>query len=455
MRRLFLIILCLALTVSTAASPAAEPAKKSFKVGVAAKKVTPTENLWLAGYASRSKVAEGKLTDLWVKAIAIEDPEGNQLVLVTNDQITLPRRLSEVVAECVSNESSVPRERLMLSVSHTHCAPVLQGGADYYPMTKEDGAKTEAYTRKLQATMIDVVAAAIADLKPAKLAVGKGTARFAVNRRELTAKGYINGKNPDGPVDHDVPVLRVESPEGKLRAVVFGYACHNTTLQGYEYSGDYAGFAQANLEEKHKGAVALFWAGCGGDANPLPRSTVDLCKKYGGELSTAVDDVLRGRMTPVEGQCKAVYAKASLPFDKLPTKNDLAGDLLSKEVARRKRAESLVKVLDGGGKLDDHYAHYPVQVWRLGDQVLWVGLGGEVVVDYSHRLKKELAGKHAVWVTAYANDVMGYIPSARVLKEGGYEPDLSIIYTRLPAKWAPAIEDKIVDKVHELAKQTR
>ena len=103
----------------------------------------------------------------------------------------------------------------------------------------------------------------------------------------------MNAANPEGPVDHDVPVLRVETPDGKLRAVVFGYACHNTTLQFYQWCGDYAGFAQKYLEEKHPGATALFWMGCGGDANPLPRSKVELCKKYGRELADAVEDVHR------------------------------------------------------------------------------------------------------------------------------------------------------------------
>ncbi|MBY0524331.1 MAG: neutral/alkaline non-lysosomal ceramidase N-terminal domain-containing protein [Gemmataceae bacterium] len=426
---------------------------KPFKAGIASKVVTPSENLWLAGYLSRTKPAEGKLQDLHVKALALEDAEGGKLVLLTSDLITLPRSLSEAVAEGVTKRTGLPRERLLLTVSHTHCAPVLHGGADYYPTTPEDRAKIEAYTRQLQGWMIDTVVHALQDLKPARLAVGKGTARFAVNRREETPKGFINGKNPDGPVDHDVPVLRVETPEGKLRAVVFGYACHNTTLQLNQYSGDYAGFAQANLEAKHPGAAALFWAGCGGDANPLPRSTVELCKKYGGELSTSVEDVLKGPMTPVCGKSAARYSVIALPFDKLPTKEDLAADLLGKDVARRKRAERLTKTLESGGKLDEHYKHYPVQVWRLGD-LLWVSLGGEVVVDYSFRLKKELASKNAVWITAYANDVMGYIPSARVLKEGGYEPDGSVIFTNLPARWSPAIEEKIVAKVHELAKAT-
>jgi hypothetical protein len=276
-----------------------------------------------------------------------------------------------------------------------------------------------------------------------------GEAGFAMNRRKKTDKGFINAANPDGPVDHDVPVLAVKR-DGKLVAVVFGYACHNTTMQYYLFSGDYAGFAQINLEAKHEGAVALFWAGCGGDQNPLPRSKIELCKKYGKQLSDSVDAVLAKKMTPVSGKLTAKYAEIALPFDALPTKQKLTADTLGKDHALKQRAKRLLAVLEKDGKLDDHYRHYPVQAWGLGDQVTWLALGGEVVVDYSRRLKKEHKGKRALWVTAYANDVMAYIPSERVLKEGGYEGDSSMIYYGQPTKWGPSIEKKIVEKAGEL-----
>src|SRR5262249_6157607 len=160
-----------------------------------------------------------------------------------------------------------------------------------------------------------------------------------------------------GPVDHDVPVLRVEGDDGKLKAVVFGYACHNTTLQFMQWCGDYAGFAQAYLEEKHPGATALFWAGCGGDAHPLPRGAVALCEKHGRALADAVGDVLKGKMTPVQGAARVRYATIALPYDALPDKEQLAADLLSKQFAVRKRAERFLKVLKDGGKIDDHYRH--------------------------------------------------------------------------------------------------
>jgi hypothetical protein len=445
--RACLAALLLALPVCHA--PAAEP---TWKAGVAVQVITPAEPMWLAGYSGRTRPAEGKEHDLHVKALAIEGPAGTKAVVLTADLIGIPHSLARAVAADVKKKTGLPRERLMLTISHTHCGPVVADNlSDMYLMPESEARKIGPYTQKLRGWMVDVIVKALGRLAPARLEVGQGTARFAVNRRKPTPKGFVNDANPGGPVDHDVPVLAVRAKD-KLLAVVFGYACHNTTMQYYRWSGDYAGFAQLEIEAKHPGATALFWAGCGGDANPLPRSKLELCKKYGKELAVAVEDVLGGKMAPLTGRLRARFAEIALPLAPLPGKEQWAADLLSKNHALRERAKKMLAALKKGGKIDDHYRHYPVQAWALGEQVIWLALGGEVVVDYSRRLKKELAGRRAVWVAGYANDVMAYIPSARVLKEGGYEADSSMIYYGLPAKWSPAIEEKIVKKAHELVK---
>ncbi len=455
MRRFLSLLAVFALTVLVAA-PATAADPSAFKAGLAVQVITPEEPIWMAGYGGRNKPAEGKVQDLYVKVLALEDPAGKRLVLLTSDLLGLPRELADAVAADVMKQTGLPRERLMLTASHTHCGPVLGSSLlDMYDMPGEQVPKIEAYTRKLQGRMVETVLAALKDLHPACLAIGKGTARFAINRRQMTDKGVIIGLNPEGPVDHDVPVLRVETPEGKLRAVVFGYACHNTTLDFYQWCGDYAGYAQEDLEKAHPGAVALFWIGCAGDANPNPRRTLDLAKRHGKELADAVEGVLSGSMTPVKGTTAARYETISLPFDTLPTREQLVADKLSKQGAVRRRAERLLKVLDKEGKIEDHYPYYPVQAWRLGDGLLWVALGGEVVVDYDLRLKKELAGDRPLWITAYANNVMCYIASARVLKEGGYEADQSMVFYGMPTRWSPAVEEKIIAKVHDVVKAVK
>src|SRR5207249_11303240 len=63
------------------AAPGLSAAEKGWKAGVAVQVITPTEPMWMSGYAARNKPAEGKLQDLYVKALALEDPSGGRLVL--------------------------------------------------------------------------------------------------------------------------------------------------------------------------------------------------------------------------------------------------------------------------------------------------------------------------------------------------------------------------------------
>jgi Neutral/alkaline non-lysosomal ceramidase, N-terminal len=437
------------LLLCSASLAAAEPA---FKAGVARANITPKDFMWMAGYGSRNKIAEGKTHDLHAKALALEDAHGQRLVLVTTDLIGLTRAVSEDVFAAVKEKAKLNRGQLLLNASHTHCGPVINDNLmDMYPLNDAQRKQVVDYTKDLRGVLAKLVLDAVADLKPANLSHGEGTALFALNRREKTPKGVINGFNRDGPVDHSVPILKVEAG-GKLLAVVFGYACHNTTQSYYKWCGDYAGFAQIEIEKAHPGATALYWIGCGGDVNPQPRGTEILCAKHGKELADGVAKALAGELKPIVGPLEAKYGTVDLALDGSMTKEKLQAETLSGSFAHKTRAERLLKMLADTGSITSNYPHYPVQVWKLGDRITWVGLGGEVVLDYAIRIRKELPKDRAVWVAGYCNDVMAYIPSKRILLEGGYEGESSMVYYGLPGKWTDTIEERIMAKVHELAK---
>lgn len=417
----------------------------AWQAGVAKRVITPAESMWMAGYAARTKPAEGKEHDLYVKVLALQDAKGRRAVLLTSDLIGIPRGLAQTVRAAVRKRHRLDDAAVMLTASHTHSGPVIADNLlDMYPMSADEAKKVPPYTRWLGIQIIAAIDEALKNLQPATLEAGIGNAGFAVNRRQKTDKSVINGSNPTGPVDHRVPVLRVRSAKGEEIATVFGYACHNTTLSGLRWCGDYAGFAQAAIEAKQPGTLALFWTGCGADANPLPRGKLEQSRAYGNELAKAVRET---RTKELKGELTLRYAEVPLPYDTLPTKEQLAGQRVSKNLAERRRAERLLATWERDGKLPGTYEHYPVQVWQVG-LVTWIALGGEVVVDYALRLKKAVGPD--VWVTAYANDVMAYIPSKRVLSEGGYEADSSQIYYGQPARWSPRIEEIIHEQIEKL-----
>lgn len=420
-----------------------------YKAGVAKIAITPEEGVWLSGYAARDKPSSGKLHDIFVKALALEDAKGKRVVLITSDIIGFSAPLSESVSKRAQEKTGLERSSFMLTASHTHSAPIIRDNLkSMYDLPQEEWEKIEKFNQSLEDKLVQAICDAITNLKPAKVYRGCGSADFGVNRREYRLDGVVIGVNPIGPVDHDVPVLKVEDETGALIAVAFGYACHNTTLSGYEVNGDYAGFAQAYLEEEWPNATALFFIGCGADANPNPRRTIELAKAHGRELSVAVEKVLTGPMKKVKGDIQASFKLVELPLTAAPTKEQLEAQLNDPNVYIQRRAKHLLARLEKDGKIAETYP-YPVQTWTIGDEFVWVALAGEVVVDYS-LLLKNLYGRDNTWVTGYANDVFAYIPSLRVLREGGYEASESMIYYGIYGPWKPEIEKTIVDSVKEM-----
>ncbi len=209
---------------------------------------------------------------------------------------------------------------------------------------------------ELEDKIVEAAQRALRGLEPAKLSWGWGVAKFVMNRREFTGRGVILGTNPRGLADRTVPVLRVDTPAGKLRAVVFGAATHCTTLTGgnFRISGDYAGFAQARIEVSHPGVQAMFMTGCAGNANPNPRGTLELAKRHGNELGAEVARVLDTELKPVRGPLRTEFRRVNLPLQKLtrPQVEEMAKDAPS---YRRFFTDRALAMLDRGEALPETY----------------------------------------------------------------------------------------------------
>jgi hypothetical protein len=413
-----------------------------WRAGVATVDITPAPGIWMAGYSVRTCAAEGVGLALHAKALALADEGGTRAVLVTLDLLGVTASLAARVAETVRRRHGVAREALLINASHTHSGPVTGDMLSVaYDLGPERLAAVREYTHTLESKITDVIGDALHRLRPVSLAVGEGQAGFAANRRVQFT--------PDGPVDHAVPVLEVNERSGRPLAIVFGYACHNTTLQdaNCRLHGDYAGVAQAALERRHPGVKALFVAGCGGDANPKPRGTMELVERHGTALADAVDEARRS-LVPVSGPLRLAYGVVDLPFAPTPERREWEVRLDDADVYVRRHARLMLDALDRDGRLPAVQAE-PVQVWRFGASLTLVALGGEVVVDYALRLKRDYAGQR-LWVAGYSNDVFGYVPSLRVLREGGYEGGGAMIYYGKPGPFAEPVEELIHGKIREL-----
>jgi hypothetical protein len=419
-----------------------------YKAGMASTIITPNESMWLAGYAVRTRPSGGTISDLYAKALALEDAQGGRFVLVTMDLIAISREIASAVAEQVAAAHGLSRERILFSASHTHYGPEIRPDkVEFFKIPPEFAAKIEPYGRWLTRALVNVIERALGTMTPVRLFARRTQAAFASNRRKVS-----HG------VDHDVPVLDVrDSATDKPRAIVFSYACHNTSIDPMDgrYSGDWAGFAQTRLEEASPGATALFVTGAAADQNPDPRYQLELSPRYGTQLADAVQTSLAGDGVEVDEPLAVAYEEVPLAYEPLPSRSQLEANLTTDDEPLMTKSRYLLRAMDEGHAFPPTYP-CPVHIVRFGRQALIVAIGGEPVIDYAHLIKRELAGDASlVWVAGYCNDMFGYVPTRAVLSEGGYEGGRSVLWSALPMPFAADTEDRVMDAVRRLAKKVR
>ncbi|MCL4177069.1 MAG: neutral/alkaline non-lysosomal ceramidase N-terminal domain-containing protein [Verrucomicrobia bacterium] len=427
-------------------------------IGLAVRDITPELPIRLAGYAGRKRGADQLDHPLLVQALAFKNPDGERFVLVALDNCEVSRAFMQPVLAQMADRFQLGPGRVAVISSHTHSAPILEDTlVNMGQLSPEEHSRIAQYSQRLRDQLVEVVGAALADCQPATLEHGVGRATFAMNRRVYQGDQVVFGDNPDGPVDWDVPVLRVVGNAGNVRAVLFGYACHGTSIRTgddwYVVCGEYMAYARQHLESHQPGAVALFLTGMGADADPSPRGTLLEAKRHGLQLAGAVAGVLDRPMRPVRGPFRFAYDELKLPLVPPPSRERLEQDARSADVHVKFRAETYLQRLNAGQPLPESVT-LPLAVLRLGDDLTFVMMGGEVVVDYSRRIKRMLAADHP-WPIGYAYEVPCYIPSARLIKEGGYETESSMIYYGFYGPFRGSIENQILERLASLTAAVR
>ena len=423
-----------------------------LKIGVARKSITPETPVWLSGYASRTQPSTEVLHDLWAKALVIEENVKSRIIIVTTDILGLSHDISEEVAQRVIKAHGIDRSQLLLNSSHTHSGPVIWPALSViFEFNQADQQAAMKYNQKLTDAIVEAVDMAFAEMAPGQLSYCRGTAGFSVNRRESTEKGVVIGVNTGGPVDHTVPVLKATDMNGNPKAILFGYTCHNTTSRSYLINGDYSGFAQIEIEKMYPGAIAMYIAGCGADQNPNPRGTVELAAEHGKTLADAVRKALNGELRPVRPPIRTSYTVTDLQFPPIDP-GIYRKEMTGPDIYIQRRARLIMEAYNKGWDMSVY--KYPVQAVRFNNDFTILGMTGEVVIDYSIAAKKKYPGEN-MFVAGYCTEVQCYIPSRRILEEGGYEPESSMIYYGFPGPFAGNVEDRVMGAVTLVMKRTR
>lgn len=433
--------------------PAAQPA---WKAGTARFQITPQEPLWMTGFGFRDHPAEGQLHDLWIKILVLESADGHRGVIVTSDVCGISKATYESLCQELQIRCGLDRSQIKITYSHTHTGPALRECLqDYHAWDDAARDRTTQYTLALEKAIVENTIKAFGSMSTATLWATEGTADFGVNRRNNDESQIdallASGAPLKGPVDHRVPLLVVRGSDDAPQTVVFGYACHTSMLALYQWSGDYAGFAQLALEEKHPGLQAMFYQGCGGDQGAMPRRTIELTQQNGLKLAAAVEAALAQPMRPIAPQLQTAFEFVDLPFEKTMTAEDLRA-FPNQGSHYQRWAQRMLQRLEAGEQFPTSHP-YAVQVWKLGTDQLWISLGGEPVVDYAWKFASQFGP--TTWTHGFSHDLTAYIPSRRVWDEGGYEGGFLGEYGLPAMRWTPDVEDRITAGVQRLVDQVR
>lgn len=188
--------------------------------------------------------------------------------------------------------------------------------------------------------------------------------------------------------------------------------------------------------------------GCGADVGPQPSGTLELAEKHGKSIAAEVREVLAGKTKVIRSSPSVVSEHIQIPLETPPSREHWEKSLKQTSGFDYQLVKSMLNRIDQDGGLNDS-VDYPISVCRFGDELAIVFLGGEVVVDYSLRLSSELDWRR-IWITAWTNGMPGYIPSRRILAEGGYEAEFPHVYYNHPTRYRGEIENFVVEAVKRM-----
>lgn len=429
---------------------AAALVKPRIMVGVSKVEVTPNYPTILAGYGHRVGEHQRVEQRLFARAMVIGDQQ--PVVQVVVDNCGVPKPVVDRVKTEIAATLNIPPTHVVIASTHTHNAPSLN---DYAPVlwaervTESETDRATRYTDELCGWLVEVIERACQKRRPATLEWGIGRVHFGGNRRVLIDKTWVGfGFQADGPVDHSLPMLVARDEDAKPIAIWTNYACHCTTLGGDNViHGDWAGCAAEFLERDFPGCVALLGIGCGADVGPNPTGSIAAAQVHGEEIRQEVKRLLATKLTPLTETPRVQTQTIALPYASIPDQEHWAV-IAAKGGFEAVHAKRQLRRLEQGQALPTAL-EYEISTWSFGDALNCVFLPGEVSVDYAVRLKSELDWTR-LWIQAWSNDVPCYIPSRRLLSEGGYESDFSMIYYDRPNRFHPDVEDRIVGAVREL-----
>jgi len=381
-----------------------------FRASVVKADITPSGSEWLMGYGARRST--GVHDRIWHRVAAMSDGATEVFLIASDLCVFSPSVYDDFTAKLKDRTGIEPRQ-VWWTVTHTHSAPEVgpPGLYDVLLKGRSDHEWSREYLLLVEDKLMEAILLARSRMAPARLAAGAGFSRANINRRSRDVDGTISlGLNPDGPVDRQIGLLRLERPDGSPLALIANYAMHGTVLGGrwLEISGDGPGIVAGYVEEK-LGVPLLYVNGAAGNIAPIYTVQENPKAAKMGEFRVLLGDrILESSRTLGPGGDVRLWIGEK--WVETPRKPGLGWPPeLSRYAARTAGGENLVRI--------------PVRFLRAGDVVMW-GAPVELFCEIAIRVRNESPFRQTFFF-GYANGWLGYLPTADAFGQGGYEPRTS------------------------------
>lgn len=384
----------------------------SFQAGAASINITPSLPVPMSGYASRVDPSKAVHDEIFASSFVVSDGK-TKACIIQADVIGFSFEFANEVAAEISKKTSIPKENVFLIAVHNHGGP----STGVYEEPKTDNHK--AYIAELKKKLVDVAAEANGRIVAARIGIAKGKCTMNINRRARHSEGGIwLGRNPDGPCDHDVDVIKIDNINNEPLGILANWPCHAVVggWENYNITGDWPGAAARYVKAKFNSIPVLITAGASGDINPI----------YGPgnsfEEVNAIGLVLGEEIVKQTSNVRTI--------------NNNVVTVRNREVsvAGKERNETRMpdqKIVPASP------VKLRLSVLKIG-QIVFTTISGELMTPIGMKIKEQSPFSNTIVVT-HCNGSSGYLCTDQAYKEGGYEPMVS--------RTAPGVEKIIVDNV--------
>lgn len=425
-----------------------------YQAGSATLDITPPVGIKLAGFAALTDPSTSVELPLRTVAYAIEDPQQNEVILITSELIGFYDKAQQVRTR-ISEATGLSIEQIVLGVTHTHAGPCFREMD-----ARKKGELDLDYVERLMSTLVEVAVKARQNKKPSTLAASAVRYPFGISRRKPDGKGgVVWAPYPEGIVDDVVSILEIRGVDDQeLTGCLFSYGCHPTSRATLDIGGDFVGFAYQELDRLEAGVDWGFFQGFAGDVKPAYAVLED-----GSQFSHASSEQIREQ----GNRWAELILNTVNTADKIAVSGDIraASEVLKLELRRPSKQlhdqfqNSEVAIsrfwAENNPYVEEASAPEPVgfevQTVAFGNSVALVFLAGEISAGYAAPLRQILSSQYQLVVpVGYANGMVGYIPTAQQIPEGGYEVYFASQHSNRPGFYTEDAEPQILASIKRL-----